>query len=180
MKKFVLKAVVITVLATTLTGCIGQMGVSKVVTKANLSAVDNRYGRAGLYVPLSPVYGIAAAADLFIFNSIEFWTGKNPTTAKSPAVADMKVKTYIKLNSMLDRSLTTVPLASVQQSDIEAATFKQLDDNSLEMQVSHNNGTTTLLRGEKAGDAVNFYLDGNFITAVTIADLDQYADLQAS
>lgn len=72
MKKFALKAVVIAVLATTLTGCIGQMGVSKVVTKANLSAVDNRYGRAGLYVLLSPVYGIAATADLFIFNSIEF------------------------------------------------------------------------------------------------------------
>ncbi|MEC6822768.1 DUF3332 domain-containing protein [Photobacterium piscicola] len=179
MKKFALKAVVVAVLATTLTGCIGQMGVSKVVTKANLSAVDNRYGRAGLYALLSPVYGIAAAADLFIFNSIEFWTGKNPITGKSPAVADMKVKTYIKLNPMLDRSLTTVPLASVQQSDIEAATFKQLDDNSLEMQVSHNNGTTTLLRGEKVGESVKFYLDGNFITAVTIADLDQYADLQA-
>ncbi|PSU81956.1 hypothetical protein CTM93_14340 [Photobacterium phosphoreum] len=178
MKKFALKAVVIAVLATTLTGCIGQMGVSKVVTKANLSAVDNRYGRAGLYVLLSPVYGIAATADLFIFNSIEFWTGKNPITGKSPAVADMKLKTYLKINNMLDRSLTTVPLASVTNSDIDAATFKQLDDKTLEMQVSHRNGTTTLLRGEKSGDAVNFYLDGEFITAVTVADLNQYADLQ--
>ena len=80
---------------------------------------------------------------------------------------------------MLDRSLTTVPLASVTNSDIDAATFKQLDDKTLEMQVSHRNGTTTLLRGEKSGDAVNFYLDGEFITAVTVADLDQYADLQA-
>ncbi|OBU12913.1 hypothetical protein AYY19_08350 [Photobacterium aquimaris] len=179
MKKFALKAVAIALLTTSLTGCIGQMGVSKVVTKANLSAVDNRYGRAGLYVLLSPVYGIAATADLFIFNSIEFWTGKNPITGKSPAVADMKLNTYLKINNMLDRSLTTVPLARVQNSDIKAAAFKQLDDNTLEMKVSHHNGTTTLLRGEKAGDAVNFYLDGEFITAVTVADLDQYADLQA-
>ena len=179
MKKFALKAVAIALLTTSLTGCIGQMGVSKVVTKANLSAVDNRYGRAGLYVLLSPVYGIAATADLFIFNSIEFWTGKNPITGRSPAVADMKLNTYLKINSMLDRSLTTVPLASVQNSGIEAAASKQLDDNTLEMKVSHRNGTTTLLRGEKAGDAVNFYLDGEFITAVTVADLDQYAALQA-
>ncbi len=149
MKKLALKAVAIAVLTTSLTGCIGQMGASKVVTKANLSAVDNRYGRAGLYVLLSPVYGIAATADLFIFNSIEFWTGKNPITGKSPAVADMKLNTFLKINNMLDRSLTTVPLASVQNSDIEAATFKQLDDKTLEMQVSHSGGAITLLRGRK-------------------------------
>ncbi len=91
-------------------------------------------------------------------------TGKNPITGKSPAVADMKLNTFLNINSMLDRSLTTVPLASVQNSDIEAATFKQLDDKTLEMQVSHRSGAITLLRGEKAGDAVNFYLDGEFIT----------------
>ncbi|WP_240182569.1 DUF3332 family protein, partial [Vibrio cholerae] len=27
-----------------------------------------------------------STADLFIFNSIEFWTGKNPISGKSPAV----------------------------------------------------------------------------------------------
>ncbi|MFZ6044078.1 DUF3332 family protein, partial [Vibrio natriegens] len=74
MKKRVYQAVALSILATTLTGCIGQMGTSQLVTKANLSAVDNRYGRAGLFVLLSPVYGIAATADLFIFNTVEFWT----------------------------------------------------------------------------------------------------------
>ncbi len=94
----------------------------------------------------------------------------------------MKLNTFLKINNMLDRSLTmaTVPLASVQNSDIEAATFKQLDDKTLEMQVSHSGGAITLLRGEKAGDAVNFYLDGEFITAVTAAELGQYADLASA
>ncbi|MGF1699792.1 DUF3332 domain-containing protein [Photobacterium makurazakiensis] len=179
MKKIAMKAVAMTILATSLTGCIGQMGTSQLVTKANLSAVDNRYGRAGLFVLLSPVYGIAATADLFIFNSVEFWTGKNPITGKSPAVADTPVDAIFKVNDKLDPSMTTVPLASVQNSDIEAASFRQLDDKTLEMNVVYQGGESVVLRGEKAGDDVNFYLDGEFITAVSVEELSQYANNQA-
>lgn len=179
MKKRVYQAVALSILATTLTGCIGQMGTSQLVTKANLSAVDNRYGRAGLFVLLSPVYGIAATADLFIFNTVEFWTGKNPITGKSPAVADTPVNAIFKVNSQLDSSLTTVPLASVQNSDIEAAQFRQLDDHTLEMHVAYRNGEQTTLRGERNGEKVDFYLDDAFITAVGIDELAQYARNQA-
>lgn len=179
MKKTALKVVAMGVLATSLTGCIGQMGTSQLVTKANLGAVDNRYGRAGLFVLLSPVYGIAATADLFIFNTIEFWTGKNPITGKAPAVADMPVDAIFKVNGSLDHSLTTAPLASVRNSNIEAASFRLLDDKTLEMNVAYNNGESAVLRGEKAGEDVNFYLDGEFITAVGIDELSQYARNQA-
>lgn len=179
MKKTALKVVAMTVLATSLTGCIGQMGTSQLVTKANLSAVDNRYGRAGLFVLLGPVYGIAATADLFIFNTIEFWTGKNPITGKSPAVADMPVDAIFKVNGSLDKSMTTAPLASVQHSNIEAASFRQLDEKTLEMNVAYSNGESAVLRGEKAGEDVNFYLDGEFVTAVSVNELNQYARNQA-
>ena len=49
-----------------LSGCMGQMGLSGMVTKGNLSVVDNRYGRAGVFMLLSPIYGLAATADLFV------------------------------------------------------------------------------------------------------------------
>ncbi|ELR64083.1 hypothetical protein C942_03164 [Photobacterium marinum] len=176
MKTTSLKIAAVAVLVTSLSGCIGQMGTSQLVTKANLSAVDNRYGRAGLFVLLSPVYGLAATADLFIFNTIEFWTGKNPITGKSPAVADQPVDAIFKVNSKLDKSMTTVPLASVKNSDIESASFRQLDDKTLEMTVAYRNGGTAVLRGEKAGEVVNFYLDGEFISAVNLDELSQYAD----
>ncbi|MCQ1056665.1 DUF3332 domain-containing protein [Photobacterium sp. DNB23_23_1] len=179
MNKIASKAIVMTLLATSLSGCIGQMGTSQLVTKANLSAVDNRYGRAGLFVLLSPIYGIAATADLFIFNTVEFWTGKNPVTGKSPAVADTPVDAIFKVNDQLDPSLTTVPLASVQNSDIEAASFRQVDARTLEMNVVYQSGEQAVLRGERAGDDVNFYLDGEFITAVSVAELSQYANNQA-
>ncbi|KMV28957.1 DUF3332 domain-containing protein [Photobacterium swingsii] len=176
MTKVALKAVAMAVLATSLTGCIGQMGTSAAVTKLNLSAVDNRYGRAGLFVLLSPVYGIAATADMFIFNSIEFWTGKNPITGRSPAVVDMPVDAIFKVNSKLDKSMTTAPLASVRHSDVDAAHFEQIDSNTLDMHVAYQNGDTAVLRGKKVEDGVDFYLDGQFVTTVSMDELTQYAN----
>ena len=173
------KAVAMTVLAASLSGCIGQMGTTQMVTKANLSAVDNRYGRAGLFVLLSPVYGVASIADLFIFNTVEFWTGTNPITGKSPAVADTPVDAIFKVNKKLDKSMTEVPLASAQQSDIQSAQIRQLDNNTLEMSVAYRNGDNAVLRGEKAGDEVNFYLDDLLITTVSVDELSQYASSKA-
>lgn len=169
MKKFAMKAVATAVLAVSLTGCIGQMATSGLVMKLNLSAVDNRYARAGLYVLMSPVYGIAATADLFIFNSIEFWTGTNPISGKSPAVADTPMSAVIKINQKLDKDLTTAPVK------ISSADIKQVNDKSLEMSVAYADGTTQVLRGEKDGEMVNFYLDGEFITTVSVDELSEYA-----
>lgn len=54
-----------------------------------------------------PVYGVATLADALVFNSVEFWTGKNPiesTQALQPKVkrigrsADEAVLTYIPLS----------------------------------------------------------------------------------
>lgn len=137
--------------------------------KLNLTAVDNRYARAGLYLLMSPVYGIAATADLFIFNSIEFWTGTNPISGKSPAVADMPADAIFRINQKLDKDLTTAPLK------ISSADVKQIDDNTLEMAVSYADGTQQSLRGEKEGENVNFYLDGEFISAVSVEELNNYA-----
>lgn len=137
--------------------------------KLNLSAVDNRYARAGLYVLMSPVYGVAAAADLFIFNSIEFWTGTNPISGKSPAVADTPMSAVIKINQKLDKDLTTAPIK------ISAADVKQINDKSLEMSVAYADGSTQILRGEKEGEMVNFFLNDEFITAVSVEELNEYA-----
>ncbi|WP_066016978.1 DUF3332 domain-containing protein [Endozoicomonas atrinae] len=149
MKKVAIKALAVAVFAASLTGCMGQMGTSAMVTKANLSVVDNRYGRAGLFMLLSPVYGIAATADFFIFNTIEFWTGTNPITGKSPAVVDMPVDAIFKVNHKLDKSMTEVPLDS-----ITSASFKQVDENTVEMQVTYTDGKQAIMRGEKSGEEV--------------------------
>lgn len=166
-------AVVLALGVTTLSGCMGQMGASQMVTKGNLSAVDNRYGRAGLFVLLSPVYGVASLADLFIFNSIEFWTGENPITGKGPAVVDQPVEAIFKVNDKLDKSLTEVPLQANNKS-IEKAVFKQVDAQTLEMFVAYADGRSEVLRGEKMGENVNFYLNEEFITTASLIELESY------
>ena len=101
MKKLIVSSIAAVLMTSSLSGCIGQMATSGLVMKANLSVVDNRYARAGLYMLMSPVYGIAASADLFVVNTIEFWTGKNPITGK-PAVADTPAKAVIWRMTKLD------------------------------------------------------------------------------
>ncbi|MCE9851652.1 DUF3332 domain-containing protein [Shewanella chilikensis] len=155
-------------LCSQLAGCMGQMGLSGMLTKGNLSAVDNRYGRAGLYVLLAPVYGITAAADLFIFNSIEFWTGKNPITGKSPALVDMPADAVFKINHKLDKDLTTAPVK------LSRATMSAIDDNTLAMTLSYEDGTEQVMLGRKQGEMVDFYLDQQFIASVSIAEMESY------
>ncbi|BCV68236.1 DUF3332 domain-containing protein [Shewanella carassii] len=151
-----------------LAGCMGQMGLSGMLTKGNLSAVDNRYGRAGLYVLLAPVYGITATADLFIFNSIEFWTGKNPITGKSPALVDMPADAVFKINHKLDKDLTTAPVK------LSRASMSAIDDNTLAMTLSYEDGTEQVMLGRKQGEMVDFYLDQQFIASVSIAEMESY------
>jgi len=61
------------------TGCMGTMGLAGKVKKFNLEATENRWGREGIFFVFQvlPVYRLCAILDLFIFNSIEFWSGEN-------------------------------------------------------------------------------------------------------
>lgn len=174
-RKTIAMAVALTVGVSTLTGCMGQMAAAGLVTKFNLKVVDNRYGREGLFLLLSPVYGIASVADLFIFNTIEFWTGKNPISGKSPAVVDIPADSLIKVNDQLDKSMTQVPLQS-NNRDIESATLKQIDDNTMQMDITYLSGEQATLRGEKQNDEVAFYLDDQYVTTVSNLEMERYLE----
>ncbi|MGL5336390.1 MAG: DUF3332 domain-containing protein [Enterovibrio sp.] len=168
MKIKLLKLSAAMVLTASLTGCIGQMATSGMLMQGNLKMVDNRYARAGLYMLLSPIYGIAATADLFVFNTIEFWTGTNPLTGKK-AVADAPSSAVIKINDKLDKSLKSAPV------NISAANVKQIDSETLEMSIAYADGSAKVLRGQKEGDNVNFFLDGQYLTTASINEMQEYA-----
>lgn len=79
MKRIAGMLLLITVLATMLTGCFGKFSLTRKVYEAN-SEVSNKFGRslvtwAFVFVP---VYGVSALLDFAIFNTIEFWSGRNP------------------------------------------------------------------------------------------------------
>ncbi len=172
MKNKAIKVAVVAALgASTLTGCMGQMATTGMVTKFNLEIVDNRYAREGMFLLLSPVYGIASIADLFIFNAVEFWTGTNPLSGKSPAVVDTPADAILKVNDSLDSSMTEVPLSNNQ---VESATMQQIDENTMQMDVTYLDGSHKVLRGEKSEDSVAFYLNDEYVTTVSNQELDRY------
>lgn len=175
MKKTLISITLATILTSQLSGCMGQMGLSAMVTKGNLSAVDNRYGRAGLFVLLSPVYGLTATADLFIFNSVEFWTGTNPITKRSPAVVDMPVEAIFKVNSHLDKELTSAPLTNVK---LTSATMEATDDDTMVMTLTFDDGSQQQISGQKKGEQVDLYLDKAFIARVSVKELANYASAE--
>ena len=53
----------------------------------------------------------------------------------------------------VDGSLTTAPVQA-NNAQVENTTIQQIDDNTLEMNISYVNGTQKTLRGVKTGDAV--------------------------
>ncbi|MDO6620306.1 MULTISPECIES: DUF3332 domain-containing protein [unclassified Shewanella] len=165
-KKFLATAAMI-VTCSQLSGCMGQMATSQMVTKLNLDTVDNRYGRAGLFALLSPVYGLAATADLFVFNSIEFWTGTNPLTDKE-AVVDLPTDAIFKMNKHVSDDFKTAPVK------LSSAQISQQDERTLVMTLAYEDGSKQELIGSKGEEHIDFYLDDMLVAQVSLAELAQY------
>lgn len=187
MKKNIVRLAVMTALtvglASTLTGCIGSNAVTAKVMKFNVEVVDNRYARAGVNLLLAPVYGISVAVDYVLFNSIEFWAGKNPLNGK-PHIFDTKVKTMLEVNDELDPSLTEAPIDPITKTDmaekqVYTAQVTPIDEDTLEFNITYNTGETALLRGEKDGEVVSFYMNDEFVTKVSMEDLNAYIETKA-
>jgi hypothetical protein len=170
-------------LAGTLTGCIGSNAVTAKVMKFNVEVVDNRYARGGVNMLLAPVYAITVAVDYVLFNSIEFWAGKNPLNGK-PHIFDSKVKTMLEINDDLDPSLTEAPIDPISKvntadKEVYTAQVTPIDENTLEFNLTFNTGETALLRGEKEGEMVSFYMNDEFVTTVSMDELNTYIETKA-
>lgn len=82
MKRFVIMLMLLAAVSPSLTGCFGKFALTRNIYELNAS-VHDRYLRnvvtwAFIFVP---VYWVAGVVDLFVFNTIEFWSGQNPMTA---------------------------------------------------------------------------------------------------
>ncbi|MBW3697750.1 DUF3332 family protein [Vibrio sp. T187] len=172
MKKVFIKTVGLAILASALTGCVGSNAVTGKVMEFNVEVVDNRYARAGVNLLLAPVYGITTAVDYALFNSLEFWTGKNPINGK-PHLFDSKVDTQFKVNDELDPSLTDAPIAPISNNrTIESGQMKQVDENTIQMDIVYNNGDTGVLTGVRDGEDVSYFIDGELVSQTTISQLE--------
>lgn len=182
MKKNIIKLAVIASLTTgvagSLSGCVGSNAITGYVMKFNLVAVDNRYARGGLNMLLAPVYSLSVMSDLIVFNSLEFWTGKNPINGQ-PHIFDSKVKTILDINNNLDPSLHTAPITPItnvnRDKEVYSAHVTAVNENTLDFNIVYSNGETAILRGQKEGETINFYMDGQFVTTSSLTELAAYS-----
>lgn len=65
-------------LGTLSSGCYGPFHLTRNLHHWNGQAVENQWGKEGLYLLLTPIYGLTIIGDSLIFNSIQFWGGENP------------------------------------------------------------------------------------------------------
>lgn len=170
-------------LAGSLSGCIGSNAVTAKVMQFNLEVVDNRYARGGVNILLAPVYALSVAVDALVFNSIEFWAGKNPLNGK-PHIFDSKTKTMLNINQDLDPSLRDAPLDPITQApltekSVYSAQANPINENTIDYNIVYTNGDKAVLRGEKSGDMVTFYLDGELLTTASINELEAYVAPQS-
>jgi hypothetical protein len=159
-KKLVTYTLAAAIAVPTLPGCMGQMGLTQAAMGLNLKAVDNRWGRAGLYLLMSPIYAVTSVVDLLVINAIEFFTGTNPLTKKSPAVVDEPADTWLKVDDSLDDSVTEAPISS----------------NGFEIQAKDDNGVMRTFGAIRNGDHIDLFLDGEHIATTTAAELLDYQE----
>ncbi|WP_257575088.1 DUF3332 family protein [Shewanella algae] len=89
-------------------------------------------------------------------------------TGKSLALVDMPADAVFKINHKLDKDLTTAPVK------LSRASMSAIDDNTLAMTLSYEDGTKQVMLGRKQGEMVDFYLDQQFIASVSIAEMESY------
>ncbi len=91
MKKFIVTLMLVGFITT---GCTGSFMLTKKVYNWHRSLGDKWSDEFGFLVcALLPIYGISTFADAIVFNSIEFWTGKNPVESAKAETTTKMVKT---------------------------------------------------------------------------------------
>ena len=84
----------------------------------------------------------------------------------------------IDINKDLDPSLTEAPLDPITQinsqseKEVYSAQANPINDNTIDFNIVYTNGEKAVLRSEKLGEMVNFYLDGELIATASIDELE--------
>lgn len=138
MIKRIIVAATLVLFTLTSAGCIGSMALSGKVRQWNLDQNPEPWPREGIFVLLYvlPVYPFAGAADLLVFNSIEFWSGTNPISNES--------------------ALVTVAQAGDSHREVSpdgtVATSTLREDGSIDIEITAVDGKTMFLNVENTGD----------------------------
>ena len=76
MRKITIKAVIaLAVGGLTLSSCIGSFGLTNSVLNWNKKLSSSKFLNELVFIGISPAYAVCSLVDLFVLNTVEFWTG---------------------------------------------------------------------------------------------------------
>jgi len=88
------KRLLIGVLALALasSGCFGSFNLTRKLYNWNETISHDKWAKEVVFLVLvwAPIYGLAGLGDAVVFNSIEFWTGRNPIDMQTSSLPQMK------------------------------------------------------------------------------------------
>ena len=147
MKKNLFKQVVVLFLVATMAmmsvGCYGSFALTKKVYNWN-GSLGNKWVVEVVFLACNiiPVYGIAGFADAVILNSVEFWTGKNPMTAKINSEDGTTVTFNQEKNEM---TISYAGKSFTISREEGKSTVKDAEGNILAFAVSDANGNMNIV-----------------------------------
>jgi hypothetical protein len=151
---------IVLIIAFFTTGCTGSFNLTRKVYNFHRSQADKWSDElCFLIVALIPVYSLATLADAIVFNSIEFWTGKNPVemSANPPAtriVQNGKEKYLLSYNHKTDQ----ISLTSMAQGNNNHGVIFERTDNTI---IAKNDKGQVLYSSVQAQDGGVSIYDGN-------------------
>ena len=76
--------------ATLMSSCVGSFALFNKLAKRNKHATKSKFLNEIIFLVISPAYAICSAADVFVLNTIEFWTGDNPVANRVGKTRNIK------------------------------------------------------------------------------------------
>ena len=108
-KSYLTVAVVLSLAASlTLSSCFGSFALTNKVISWN-KQVGDKFVNELVFVAMwiLPVYELSMLADMFVLNSIEFWSGKNPVVAETKVIDGKDAKYLVACDEIQSPTLTT-------------------------------------------------------------------------
>jgi hypothetical protein len=80
-----------------MSSCVGSFGLFNKLASWNKRATNSKFLNEIIFILISPAYAVCGVVDLFVLNTIEFWSGSNPMSqniGKTQQVLGKDGKTY--------------------------------------------------------------------------------------
>jgi hypothetical protein len=163
--------ILLAVMMASVGGCYGSFELVKKVHKFNGKLGNKFVNELGfLVMNIIPVYGVAAFIDAVVLNSIEFWTGRNPSTTSNDTVIPLDATASLTLKG----ADGTVVLSTNTGNGITQYVFEKGSDGTI---VKDINGKV-LARCAMTQDGGMRIYDGNdnFVAECSAAQVQHLAD----